>query len=213
MNGQQYVQCILDGNSGVQWQVLTGNQIPSCSSSFVTSGLNSVQSIGSQQTVTIYPVGFLATAVTLTISSSGGGVVSPSQLIFPAGQSNSDILTFTITAPNSPTVDLIEYSITVNTIPFISPPASQSIIYQGEGGIGRCTSLLNTFYSGGGVQGTGSASLDGIVFSLIYLVNQQDLHMVFNLVIGLHVFYYVVRHHYVYKLFMIQVVIVIYRIR
>ena len=40
LNGQQYVRCILDGNSGVQWQVLTGNQIPSCSSSFVTSGLN-----------------------------------------------------------------------------------------------------------------------------------------------------------------------------
>ncbi|WP_235965250.1 glycoside hydrolase family 5 protein [Caenimonas soli] len=71
--------------------------------------------------ITVYARGNLASAVTLTVSSSNGGTLSKTQLTIPAGANGQDTFTFTAGANR---VTTLTYTVTSGSI---APPAPRKV--------------------------------------------------------------------------------------
>jgi len=71
---------------------------------------------GAAVTITVYARGYLASPVTLTVSSSNGGTFSKSTLVIPAGANGQDTFTFT---PGSNRVTTLTYA---GAAPNLPPP-------------------------------------------------------------------------------------------
>jgi endoglucanase len=71
---------------------------------------------GASVTITVYARGYLANALTLTVSSSNGGTFSKSTLVIPAGANGRDTFTFT---PGANRVTTLTYS---GAAPNLPPP-------------------------------------------------------------------------------------------